>query len=711
MSAARYSSGCAILLVLLTTSAVCGKVLPDPVVCLKVQNQLCIRGSLRTSTTSSSYEAFLGVPFAKPPVGELRLANPVPNDPWSGIYDARQPKPPCIQRIDVQTPAGNIVGDEDCLYLNVYRPSLVVESLPVVVYIHGGAFQYGSAAPSNVGPEYFMDNGKVILVTVEYRQGALGFLSSGCSVIPGNFGLKDQAMAIRWVKRYIHRFGGDSNLITVAGQSSGAASAQLHMMSPLSRGHFSRAIMMSGSTLSFWAAPSKDSAYVVRQQLAVLGIQSFAEMSSQDMLATLRGVEAYDLVKSIDNLKQILGIVRSLVVYGPVVEPFVKRQSFLSDDPQKLWDAGDYEPIPWLAGLLPNDGLIFSSLGYKLNADPVIWSQIVPQLPYILTASIGLDLSAAPRIKSRFYPDSTSPEWLTSQNLNKLTDNSLRHAVAILRDFKTVTREKASAVSGEEATLTNGAKDPGHVIISGIFLPIQRSGFKTMVSEMLRDFPEGYRIVWLNNSEDGETSNKLIPDVLAKLAKLTFTRELPEIYGHLGTHNRAEHPAALLSRLDLLWHLLGRDNNLRLAKHVTLVHSYRKPSPSRTLDLSLTRRYIALCKREMLVIFTPELFEYIVNAYVELRRETRNNRDMTFTLACDMRLSTVLARLRLLEMSKDSLNQTEQKSTHVQNTTDKIFALVRELAGANTTVMISDVMERCTTKGYKPDQVDASIEA
>ncbi|KAL9706292.1 hypothetical protein quinque_009810 [Culex quinquefasciatus] len=422
MSAARYSSGCAGLLVLLATSAVCGEVPPDPVVCLKVQNQLCIRGSLRTSTTSSSYEAFLGVPFAKPPVGELRLANPVPNDPWSGIYDARQPKPPCIQRIDVQTPAGNIVGDEDCLYLNVYRPSLVVESLPVVVYIHGGAFQYGSAAPSNVGPEYFMDNGKVILVTVEYRQGALGFLSSGCSVIPGNFGLKDQAMAIRWVKRYIHRFGGDPDLITVAGQSSGAASAQLHMMSPLSRGHFSRAIMMSGSALSFWAAPSKDSAYVARQQLAVLGIQSFAEMSSQDMLATLRGVEAYDLVKSIDNLKQILGIVRSLVVYGPVVEPFVKRQSFLSNDPQKLWDAGDYEPIPWLAGLLPNDGLIFSSLGYKLNADPEIWSQIVPQLPYILTASIELDLSAAPQIKSRFYPDSTSPEWLTSQNLNKLTD-------------------------------------------------------------------------------------------------------------------------------------------------------------------------------------------------------------------------------------------------------------------------------------------------
>uniref|UniRef100_A0A8D8IEI9 DNA replication licensing factor MCM7 n=3 Tax=Culex pipiens TaxID=7175 RepID=A0A8D8IEI9_CULPI len=192
-------------------------------------------------------------------------------------------------------------------------------------------------------------------------------------------------------------------------------------------------------------------------------------------------------------------------------------------------------------------------------------------------------------------------------------------------------------------------------------------------------------------------------------------------------------PAALLSRFDLLWLIQDkpdRDNDLRLAKHITFVHSHGKQPPSRikTLDMSLIRRYIALCKRKVPVI-TPELSEYIVNAYVELRREARNNRDMTFTSARNLlgilRLSTALARLRLadevdkddvqealrlLEMSKDSLNQTEQKSTHVQNTSDKIFALVRELAGASKTVKISDVMERCTTKGYKPDQVDACIE-
>ncbi|XP_055530980.1 DNA replication licensing factor Mcm7 [Wyeomyia smithii] len=437
---------------------------------------------------------------------------------------------------------------------------------------------------------------------------------------------------------------------------------------------------------------------------------------------------------------------------------------------------------------------------------------------------------------------------------------------------------------------TRMAQPGDHVVITGIFLPIQRSGFKAMVSGLLSEtFLEAHRIVCLNKSDDGDTSNELTADELTELAKDDFYTRIasslaPEIYGHLdvkkalllllvggvdrspdgmkirgniniclmgdpgvaksqllgyidrlavrsqyttgrgssgvgltaavmkdpltgemlleggalvladqgvccidefdkmadsdrvaihevmeqqtisiakagimtclnarvsilaaanpayGRYNprrtieqNIQLPAALLSRFDLLWLIQDkpdRDNDLRLAKHITFVHSHGKQPPSRikTLDMSLIRRYIALCKRKTPVI-TPELSDYIVNAYVELRREARNNRDVTFTSARNLlgilRLATALARLRLadevdkddvlealrlLEMSKDSLNQTEQKTTHVQNTSDKIFALVRELAGASKTVKISDVMERCTTKGYKPDQVDNCIE-
>lgn len=193
-------------------------------------------------------------------------------------------------------------------------------------------------------------------------------------------------------------------------------------------------------------------------------------------------------------------------------------------------------------------------------------------------------------------------------------------------------------------------------------------------------------------------------------------------------------PAALLSRFDLLWLIQDkpdRENDLRLAKHITFVHSHLKQPPTnvKALDMNLMRRYIALCKRKEPTIST-ELTDYIVGAYVELRREARNNKDMTFTSARNLlgilRLSTALARLRLsdvvvkddvsealrlLEMSKDSLNQTESHQiTHVQNVSDKIFALIRELAGGNKAVRVPEVMERCTTKGYKPDQVSQCLE-
>lgn len=194
-------------------------------------------------------------------------------------------------------------------------------------------------------------------------------------------------------------------------------------------------------------------------------------------------------------------------------------------------------------------------------------------------------------------------------------------------------------------------------------------------------------------------------------------------------------PAALLSRFDLLWLIQDkpdRENDLRLAHHITFVHSHLKQPPSNieALDMNLIRRYIGLCKRKTPTI-PRDLTDYIVNAYVELRRDARNSRDMTFTSARNLlgilRLSTALARLRLannveksdvaealrlLEMSKDSLNQTHDTNTrsNVHNTSDRIFAVIRELAGNQKTVKISDVMDRCTTKGYKPDQVDICIE-
>lgn len=192
-------------------------------------------------------------------------------------------------------------------------------------------------------------------------------------------------------------------------------------------------------------------------------------------------------------------------------------------------------------------------------------------------------------------------------------------------------------------------------------------------------------------------------------------------------------PAALLSRFDLLWLIqdrADRDNDLRLAKHITYVHQHstQPPSKTKTLDMALMRKYIALCRKKEPVI-TEDLTDFVVNSYVEMRKEARNSRDMTFTSARNLlavlRLSTALARLRLsntvekddiseairlVEMSKDSINHTEVRTNRPQNPVDKIYSLIRDLAGDEKTVKVSEILERCTNKGFKPDQVNECIE-
>jgi len=194
-------------------------------------------------------------------------------------------------------------------------------------------------------------------------------------------------------------------------------------------------------------------------------------------------------------------------------------------------------------------------------------------------------------------------------------------------------------------------------------------------------------------------------------------------------------PAALLSRFDLLWlirDLADRENDLRLAQHITYVHQHNvhPPLSFTPLEMRLMRRYIALCKTRNPTV--PEsLADYITGAYVEMRKEARNNKDMTFTsartLLAILRLATALARLRLadsvekedvneamrlMEMSRDSLNSTTDTQTRSSNPTDKIYQMIREMAPATgaKSVKLSDVMEVVTSKGFKPDLVQVCIE-
>ncbi|MBN3512981.1 carboxylesterase/lipase family protein [Mycolicibacterium nivoides] len=201
-------------------------------------------GTLRGAVVSD-HRLFAGIPYAAAPVGALRFAAPAPAPGWPGERDATRPGPRCIQDPD-SDPERGANSAEDCLSLNVWTPPVSAEKRPVMVWIHGGAFAGGSGDIYDAGR--LAARGGVVVVTVNYRLGTLGFLAHpalGAGGDVGNYGLADQQAALRWVRDNIADFGGDPEKVTVAGESAGGMSVCDHLVSPGSAGLFRAAILMS----------------------------------------------------------------------------------------------------------------------------------------------------------------------------------------------------------------------------------------------------------------------------------------------------------------------------------------------------------------------------------------------------------------------------------------------------------------------------------
>ncbi|KAG4079456.1 hypothetical protein HA402_005153 [Bradysia odoriphaga] len=206
------------------------------------------------------YYAFKGIPYAKPTVGSLRFKAPQKVDSWQGVLNATEYGHSCLQIISDTT---ILTGEEDCLTLNIFTPNVnPPEKLPVIFYIHGGGLVNGGSIVQ--GPAFLLDE-DVIFVTINYRLGPFGFMSLGTPDYPGNAGFKDQLLALKWVNDNIHHFGGDRNMITLHGHSSGSHSVNLHVLSPASRGLFRRAIGGSGSALNPWAFTTQNHTKIVQE--------------------------------------------------------------------------------------------------------------------------------------------------------------------------------------------------------------------------------------------------------------------------------------------------------------------------------------------------------------------------------------------------------------------------------------------------------------
>uniref|UniRef100_A0A915EIW6 Carboxylesterase type B domain-containing protein n=1 Tax=Ditylenchus dipsaci TaxID=166011 RepID=A0A915EIW6_9BILA len=214
-----------------------------------------IRGEYLT-IGANDFAVFKGIPYAAPPVGSLRFQKPEPPAKWRGVMNATQYPPMCAQRSRSRSTDPvhlyKIHISEDCLYLNVFAPpQFTNDTYPVMVWIHGGGFQSGSS--SDYPQEAILNNfvsRKVVFVSMNYRLGPLGFISTGDSILPGNNGLRDQILALEWVRLNAHVFGGDPNNVLLMGQGSGASAASLLALSPSAEGLFQKIMLMSGTAIS-----------------------------------------------------------------------------------------------------------------------------------------------------------------------------------------------------------------------------------------------------------------------------------------------------------------------------------------------------------------------------------------------------------------------------------------------------------------------------
>lgn len=285
--------------------------------------------------------AFKNIPYAAPPVGDLRWRPPQPAKNWEGVRDASKFGPACLQPAVKGLNEEILPGSEDCLQLNVYAPNTSSKNLPVMVWIHGGALTFGSAVEPYYRPINLVKEG-VIVVTINYRIGTLGFFSPTELIEEarknnepsGNYGTMDQIEALKWVQKNIQAFGGDPNNVTLFGQSAGGRSTTWLMSSPASEGLIHKAIAQSAqqspirgqSTKRLWL----ESAEALHQNY----IQSIGVKN----LADLRAMPADKLtLTSQDFLRGVFS--------GPMIDGRI-----LIDDPLSVFSQGKQHKIPFIIG-------------------------------------------------------------------------------------------------------------------------------------------------------------------------------------------------------------------------------------------------------------------------------------------------------------------------------------------------------------------------
>ncbi len=279
---------------------------------------------------------FRGIPYAAPPVGENRWREPQPVARWAGVRPAKQFGPRCMQVNSGKRSTRANTMSEDCLFLNVWTPATGDDGKkPVLVYFHGGGFAAGDGSESRYDGAELASRG-IVVVTANYRLGAFGFLalpeaaSESSHGATGNYGLLDQAAALRWVRDNIAKFGGDPDQVTIAGNSAGSVSVSAHMTSPVSRGLFARAIGESGAAFGsggFW-----------KREEAERSATQFAAMLGGASLQQLRAVPA-------DRILAAAKTKSAAARFWPTIDGH-----FVTEAPESVFSAGQQTSVALMLG-------------------------------------------------------------------------------------------------------------------------------------------------------------------------------------------------------------------------------------------------------------------------------------------------------------------------------------------------------------------------
>jgi len=325
-------------------------------------------------------EHYLGVPYAQPPLGDLRWLPPQPVRPWEGTLPANRNGKICTQFSPI---TGSLVGSEDCLYVNVWAPAnKSARPLPVMVWIHGGGFIIGQGSYTKEDGQRLAARQNVVVVSVNYRLGIFGFLAHPALTAEdpahpgsGNYGIQDQTQALRWVRDNISAFGGDPDNVTIFGQSAGGISVCAQMVSPAASGLFHRAAIQSGpcvSPMSSLTAVSK------------LGQQAQADLgcsAAKDPLACMRSRTTEEVAGTLPP-DPTLGFGEGYTFWWPTHDGVVLPLQFMD-----AFESGQFNRVPVINGATLNEASLLIWMSHNMRFKPLQETQYAERLEYLMGSS------------------------------------------------------------------------------------------------------------------------------------------------------------------------------------------------------------------------------------------------------------------------------------------------------------------------------------